>query len=201
MDDKHVRRASSEDTGDILAIQQAALPESLLTLSGPSYLQRAFYPIALNHPRARSYVLTVNGNVSGFAFYGNSPGFFRRKLSERKLELMLAIVSRFPQSPGLVLKYLQVARESKIVLNRDPGESLFHLFLIAIAPYNQGKGLGSVLLNNSLRLAASEFGRKQCLLEAKTPQALGFYKRNGFEEVGYETRGPIRFIEMIRQLD
>ncbi|MCF7975671.1 MAG: GNAT family N-acetyltransferase [Phycisphaerae bacterium] len=189
------------DVCDILAIQQASLPESLLTLSGATYLTKVLYPLVLNHHNAKSYVLTVDKIVRGFAFYGNSPTFCSRELGRKKIQLMQAIITQFPRSPNLVLKYIQILRKSRMILDRDPGDSLFHLFLLAIAPQDQSKGLGSVLLNTSLKLAASEFALWQCLLETQTTQALCFYKKNGFEEIGYETRGSRRFVKMIRHLE
>jgi ribosomal protein S18 acetylase RimI-like enzyme len=63
-----------------------------------------------------------------------------------------------------------------------PDEDCWHLAFIAVDPVYQGKGLGSGLLEASLKRCDDD-GRP-AYLESTNPANLSLYKRYGFEEMG-----------------
>jgi len=63
-----------------------------------------------------------------------------------------------------------------------PDEDCWHLAFIAVDPVGQGKGVGSALLETSLRHCDND-GRP-AYLESTNPANLSLYKRYGFEEMG-----------------
>lgn len=63
-----------------------------------------------------------------------------------------------------------------------PKDPCWHLAIIAVDPARQGKGLGSALLEASLRQCDSD--GKPAYLESTNPANLPFYRRFGFEQIG-----------------
>jgi GNAT superfamily N-acetyltransferase len=66
--------------------------------------------------------------------------------------------------------------------NLHPDDPCWHLAFIAVDPAHQGKGLGSRLLEASLRQCDSD-GRP-AYLESTNPANLSLYRRFGFEQIG-----------------
>jgi ribosomal protein S18 acetylase RimI-like enzyme len=74
-----------------------------------------------------------------------------------------------------------------------PDEPCWHLAFLAVDPAQQGKGLGSRILEHSLE--ACDKDRKIAYLESTNPANLSLYKRHGFELVGEMQSGssPLMF--------
>ena len=196
--DHTVRKAEENDVQALIDIQLAALPQSLLAQTGKYFLKKALYPIALNNPDAKAYVITTDTKISGFALYGSTPQLFKQQLSKHKLFLLTSIFLQTGKSFGLLLKCLQTAEKSHTVLKIDPKKQFFHLFLIAVDPLQQGKGIGCQLLNQTLTDSANIYGIDSCLVEARTKQAYDFYKKNGFIDAGHEVRGATKFYKLYK---
>ena len=193
-----VRKAKENDVQAILDIQLAALPQSLLAQSGKYFLKMALYPIALNNPDANAYVIATDTEICGFALYGRTPQLFKEQLSKHKLFLLTSICLQIGKSFGLLVKCLQAAGKSHTVLKIDPNKQFFHLFLIAVDPLQQGKGIGCQLLNQSLTDVANIYGIASCLVEARTREAYNFYNKNCFIDAGHEVRGPTTFYKLYK---
>lgn len=73
------------------------------------------------------------------------------------------------------LKILE--RESKIKKNHP--KELIYLWFIGVAPETQGKGLGSLLMNEIIKIANSQ--NLPIYLETSMEQNLPFYERAGFK--------------------
>jgi ribosomal protein S18 acetylase RimI-like enzyme len=79
-----------------------------------------------------------------------------------------------------------------------PDEPCWHLALIAVDPAQQGKGLGSTLLEHSLE-ACDKDGRS-AYLESTNPANLSLYKRHGFKQIGEMQAGASpKMFPMIRE--
>ena len=195
-----VRNASNEDVFKMIEIQMTAMPESLLAQTGRHFLRNALYPIALDNQDTKSYVVETERGVRGFALYGRSPDSFKQQLSRHKLQLLISIFMQREKAPGLLLKCFHSAGKSTSKMQMDSKKSLFHLFLIAVDSLQHRGGLGSKLMNQSLVDAANYFGTNGCLVEARTTNAYKFYKKNGFEDVGYEMRGSVKFYKLYRKV-
>lgn len=63
-----------------------------------------------------------------------------------------------------------------------PDDPCWHLALIAVDPVRQGKGLGSALLEESLRQCDRD--GIPAYLESTNPANLSLYRRQGFEQIG-----------------
>ncbi|SEK38594.1 Acetyltransferase (GNAT) family protein [Roseovarius azorensis] len=63
-----------------------------------------------------------------------------------------------------------------------PQDPCWHLAFIAVDPVRQGKGLGSALLEASLKQCASD--ERPAYLESTNPENLSLYRRFGFEQIG-----------------
>jgi ribosomal protein S18 acetylase RimI-like enzyme len=75
----------------------------------------------------------------------------------------------------------------------NPKEPCWHLAFIAVDPAHQSNGLGSRMLEHSLK--ACDKDRKIAYLESTNPANLPLYKRHGFELVGEMQAGssPLMF--------
>ena len=81
-----------------------------------------------------------------------------------------------------------ISKEKKIKENHPSG-GYMHLWFIGVTPQEQGKGVGSALLQQIIR--KSEILKKPIYLETSNPGNLEFYKKMGFEvfkeiNVGYK---------------
>ena len=82
--------------------------------------------------------------------------------------------------------------------NFHPDEPCWHLALIAVDPAQQNKGLGSALLEHTLK--AVDRDKKLAYLESTNEANLTLYQRHGFELVGNIQAGSsLSMFPMIRE--
>lgn len=99
------------------------------------------------------------------------------------LDLKLAFISIGPKN---ILKTLR--RESEIK-ERHPNEPIAYLWFIGVAPRSQGKGTGSLLLQEVLEHAKTR--ERTVFLETSTLVNLPWYEKYGFQiydevDLGYK---------------
>jgi GNAT superfamily N-acetyltransferase len=63
-----------------------------------------------------------------------------------------------------------------------PSEPHWHLPLMGVDPFQQGKGFGSALMQHAL--VQCDRDNKLAYLEASSPRSIPFYERHGFELLG-----------------
>jgi ribosomal protein S18 acetylase RimI-like enzyme len=81
--------------------------------------------------------------------------------------------------------------------SHHPSEPHWHLALIGVDPFHQGKGLGSVLMQQGL--AACDRNRQLAYLESSNPKNISFYQRHGFEAQGAVQAGTSpKMVPMLR---
>ena len=79
-----------------------------------------------------------------------------------------------------------------------PDESCWHLAFISVDPTQQNKGLGSALLEHTLKVV--DQGKKLAYLESTNEANLTLYQRHGFELVGNIQAGnSLSLFPMIRE--
>ena len=70
----------------------------------------------------------------------------------------------------------QVLKREKIIKSYHPKANFIHLWLMGVIPESQGTGIGSQLLQETLKF----YDGRLIYLETTTPENLEFYKKNGF---------------------
>lgn len=82
----------------------------------------------------------------------------------------------------------------------DPAHAV-ELFRIAVAPEQQGKGLGSRLLDE-LEVRAAETGADWVVLTtaARQDRGVGLYRSRGYDEVGRMRQGPYELVRFEKRL-
>ncbi len=70
----------------------------------------------------------------------------------------------------------RVLKREKLLKAYHPEQKFIHLWLMGALPEEQGKGIGSKLLQESMATYSGEL----IYLETTTPENLKFYKKNGF---------------------
>ncbi|UKB84126.1 GNAT family N-acetyltransferase [Chryseobacterium sp. MEBOG06] len=96
----------------------------------------------------------------------------KTKFSFRKLLLELKLLFT---CIGLENMFKVLKRE-KLLKNFHPEKEFIHLWLMAVIPQEQGKGIGSQLLKESLEI----YNNQLIYIETTTPENRAFYTRNGF---------------------
>lgn len=115
----------------------------------------------------------LNGNVflsdcnDGCILYLEQTGFSFKKLF-LELKLLFACIG--------VDNMFKVLRREKLLNSFHPKEKFVHLWLMAVLPQKQGKGIGTKLLKESLKFYKNQF----IYVETTTPENRSFYKQNGF---------------------
>lgn len=109
----------------------------------------------------------LSDDKNGVILYLDNP---RQSLKRFYLELKLVF-----KCIGLSNVFKVLKRESLLKKNH-PNHDYIHLWLMGVLPELQGKGIGSKLLNESLKLFQDDF----IIVETTTPENLKFYQKNGF---------------------
>jgi GNAT superfamily N-acetyltransferase len=89
----------------------------------------------------------------------------------------------------------KILKREKLLKNFHPKEEFIHLWLMAVVPEQQGKGIGTKLLKESLEA----YHGKLIYVETTTPENRNFYKQNGFE-IFHETHEldyPLYFLRYV----
>lgn len=87
-----------------------------------------------------------------------------------------------------------LARE-RLIKAHHPKEPFVHLWLMGVIPEDQGKGKGTRLLEETMRI----YSNKLIYVETTTPENLRFYQKNGFS-IFHETQEldyPLYFLSYV----
>lgn len=89
----------------------------------------------------------------------------------------------------------KVLRREKLLKSFHPKDKFIHLWLMAVIPNEQGKGIGTKLLNESLQLYTGEL----IYIETTTAENRAFYTQNGFEifHETFELDFPLYFLTKV----
>ena len=89
----------------------------------------------------------------------------------------------------------QVLKREKLIKSYHPKQDFRHLWLMGVSPEAQGTGVGSKLLQESLKFYEGQL----IYLETTTPENLKFYKKNGFTifHETFELDYPLYFLKYV----
>ena len=200
-----IRKATPEDIDRISLIHSRALPEAFLPRLGRRFLKRNFYPLALDDDLSICLLAEDKNDVVGFVVLAYNSDLFNKLLQNKssKNEIALSIFLRGFKDPGLYFQAYNILfnskdefeKISKIAIADIPG-----IIIIATDPSNQGKGIGSALINEAVDFLNLNGKHTLCRVEGRTTQAIKFYEKNGFKKIGTQQRGKIVYSILIRSL-
>lgn len=89
----------------------------------------------------------------------------------------------------------KVLKREKLLASFHPKEKFTHLWLMAVVPNEQGNGIGTKLLKESLEVYNGEL----IYIETTTPENRAFYTQNGFEifHETFELDYPLYFLKYV----
>lgn len=182
-----VRPAGPQDAAALADIHSAALPDDVLPRLGRNFLQNVFYPLVLGHGDTDCIVAGDGPCPDGLLVLARAPQALTAALAVRRHRILAALVCQGWRAAPLALDMLCAARGRVRELNVavETYRQAWEIYILAVHPRAQGRGLGSALVAAALaRLAAP-------LLIVKTASetAKGFYEGNGFRPAGLEQRG------------
>ncbi|MDC8100393.1 GNAT family N-acetyltransferase [Chryseobacterium rhizosphaerae] len=90
---------------------------------------------------------------------------------------------------------LKVLKREKLLKNYHPKDRYIHLWLMGVLPKNQGSGIGTKLLQESL----NTYKNRLIYVETTTLENRNFYKQNGFEifHETFELDYPLYFLKHV----
>lgn len=194
-----VRLMTKDDWEAVLAIHRRALPDSLMCMLGPKYLRHTLYPLVTLGSEGRAIVVEAEGRLCGFAMYGASQHAITGVLKKHWGWLLLTILRKCLKFDYTFMKFFVSVLCAQSV-QRSVTPQAMHLFLIAVDPSRHGQGLGSLLLQTSLPLAAEHFSKRECVVEARTEAAQRFYEHNGFTMCAVERLGIREYVQLKRSI-
>lgn len=128
----------------------------------------------------------ISDDLKGCILYLEKTGFSLKKLwLEVKLVFNCIGIERVPHV---------LARE-KLIKVHHPKEKFIHLWLMGVVPEAQGKGTGTLLLQETMK----KYLDKLIYVETTTPENRKFYKKNGFS-IFHETHEldyPLYFLSYV----
>lgn len=195
-----VRIAAMEDWPALLRIHQAALPDSLMARLGPRYALETLYPAATGHEETLTLAAVDEEGPRGFIMLGSRAWTFKKLLAGKKPAILKAMAQRPAHFFSIAGALASSLLRPRFFWEEEPPENSFHLFLIAVDPRIQHKGLGTILLEHGLREAGARFNSRFCLVEARTDSAIRFYLKNGFRRIGREIRAGTAYEKLLRAL-
>ncbi|MCU0568786.1 MAG: GNAT family N-acetyltransferase [Oculatellaceae cyanobacterium Prado106] len=141
---------------------------------------------ALSYCTQHPYVYTTP-NLEGIAAWLPPGKFSGHPLQLLRMGLQLQLYA-LPWQVGWnrLGRWLSFLVATEQAHQQDMGDlPHWYLGIMVVHPASQGKGLGRQLLQPILQRASDE--GLPCYLVTFTPQAVGFYQRNGFEIVRHQT--------------
>lgn len=174
-----VRTMLTSDLDQVVDLQIATMPSSVLTQLGPPFLRR-FHQTALALPHSFALVAsTVDRQLAGFALATRDAHQFEHHIARATLpQMMIALLStgRMPLIPRFAHRLIERGPTVHI-----PGE----LLLLAVHPAHRRHGLAATLLScieEALRSAG--LLKYRVAVRTELGDARAFYRAVGFHEEG-----------------
>ncbi len=185
-----IRKATKDDIRQIVDIHLAALPDDLLPKLGKSYLQNTFYAQIIQSDLAFILVNVENDTVNAFCVFALNGGALSSLLTKNKKKLLIPLLRGVLKNVSLLPElaaHLKGFRTELTSAKQIDFESIPELYLIAAEPLSQGRGIGSDLIGEGLKILFRN--QSACLVKTSSDKARKFYQKNGFELRGVEYRG------------
>jgi len=185
-----IREATEQDVPSLVSIQQAALPDAILSRLGERFLSNVVFPAMLTC-EGFTFVHVEAGTVDAFVVFSRDSDALTARFTSRKVSLVAYsawAVLRTPAFAGDILAYVRKHRLRLTTCLDVDFDDFPELYVIAATPERQSIGIGSRLVRHGLDRLAKD-GQPRCLVKAASPRASEFYGRLGFDPIGVETRG------------
>jgi GNAT superfamily N-acetyltransferase len=174
--DPVVRAMTTSDIDQVIDLQIATMPSSVLIRLGPAYLRR-FHQTALALPHSLALVATVDQQLAGFALATRDAHEFERHVTRATLlPMFLALLN--PARVSLIPRFARrlIERGPTVYI---PGE----LILLAVHQAYRRRGLAGTLLSRTEDGFRSG-GLREYRVAVRTElrEARAFYRTVGFRE-------------------
>lgn len=190
-----IRRVTYEDVDELIKICRMSFPDSL-RWQGPSFYARKWWNITLGLPSCETWVSLSDGQAVGFLILVTDGG--RYKKARRKLRPgLLFVLAAMGTCPKLFLKkllcriFMAISTRARDSFAEDIDVSpCTRIELVAVLPHMQNKGLGTKMLEFSIK-RSSELRRKgiTLLVNSSNISAIRVYEKVAFKKTGQSKRG------------
>jgi len=191
-----IRAVTHADLPAIARIHCAAFPRGALVALGPGAVER-YYDWQLEGPHdAIAIVAEYGGAVSGYCFAGVHRGALSGFLRRHRAYLLARVLMRpwllgsplFRQRlQAGVMTQLKRRHTSPPTMPPKPPERHFGVLAIAVDPQAEGRGIGTLLMQESERVARERhFPVVALTVEPGNERAVRFYERLGFSKASDE---------------
>ncbi|MEM1873754.1 MAG: GNAT family N-acetyltransferase [Acidilobaceae archaeon] len=163
MEEVVVRRARREDIPAVMEVNIASLPENYWY---------GFYEEFVEKWSEAFLVAEIGGEIVGYAM---------SRIEQQRDPVLLGLRSELEEAPKSILA--RIADEVASYLTIEP-QRVGHLVSIAVlAPY-RGRGIGSRLLSESIRVVRDVYGAVSMYLEVRVSNtiAIRLYEKHGFRK-------------------
>lgn len=142
-----------------------------------------------------SHVIRDNGKAIALISY--SDGDLTTKLIWPSFLEFLKI------DPGIILFALKHLNYLYSIFTvREAFEDEYYIFVLAVMPEYQGKGLGGKLIEFAEEMARKKgFKKVSLLVNAENSNAIKFYESHGFKKVALINKAPLNNYRMVKLLD
>ena len=174
-----IERARPEQAARLAEIHAGALPDDFLPSLGRDFLERVYYPAALESPDGAHLTAVADGATLGFVCIAHDAGRFtsgviRERLGPAAFYACRAIARR----PARLRSVLEIAWS---VVAGAPDTIRGEIVFIAIDPAYHGRGIGSALVSAAMEHLKSR-GVDRCRTKtlASNDGVIRMYERLGW---------------------
>lgn len=180
-----VKIASLNELNDIALIHLQTIDIGILPKLGENYLKKIFYPKIINNKYVLPYILKdINDKTIGIAIFLQNNSLFKVLGIKTSLLSFLYVVRLLCKTPVCIFDVIQIFNPlNKINKFIEKQKNInIELFIFAISPQYQNKGLGTILLKESLKLITCRFVNNiTVFVKTHSELATKLYKKLGFK--------------------
>jgi GNAT superfamily N-acetyltransferase len=178
---KATNTVTPEQIATMHGIHKRALPDDITPNLPSSYYAKIARLIADS-----SNGFVVRADDVGFCWVAYHPEDVSKKIGAYRSDLARALVGFALTKPALLLD-LYGSMRGKVEYH-ETVEPCPEVYCIAVDEGRRSSGLGRAMMESTISRLATE-GHRALLVKTASPQALRFYLREGFREIGVQKRG------------
>lgn len=185
-----IRKLTISDLNRIVAIHITAFPGFFLTKMGESFLIR-FYSVAISQRNAIAIGIEKDSTLVGFCIGNSESSSFHSALLKEAHRIFWPIVFAVLRNPSLLIDIFNGAlRNLKSACSINEPRVNHICELASLGCVSNGRGLGSLMVKEFIRIAASRGTRKIFLTTnlSENERVINFYLNLGFSIKGIEKR-------------
>ena len=196
-----LRLALESDASQITTIHMNVLPDDLLPRLGRTFLEKSFYPALLGSSHGFVVADVEEDRLNGFCVFSYDTDALSRDAMVRGGAVFRTLLGRIVQQPSIFFELMSVWRTKfsfpagrELAVGKLP-----EIYLLGVRDGHQGRGSGSKMIGYGIKRLKPRFDL--CLARTSKEDARSFYMKNGFTEVGLETRGKKSLFVLVREWD